>query len=342
MPYLSAADLNRAVRAQRVLMSPGDFASERTYRLACNRALRELLGADQVIAFSVGEQIDLLSEETPKSVLHQLTENYQALRSGEATDPYIAAFVRSRLQALGGPFGDWAERDLLERSVTYQELLRSAGLSYLMGPSLASAKGEVSALCAFADADAPYYGEIGEVLLKLVQPAFEVGMSAPRVVPEAPEIDVPLILYSLKGRERRRSSAFERLAAQDPDISKVLSAAQALARRASSGLESVRTSLTTKTAHYQLSATFYSSSSERHVFVTVRCRSLKPAPASAKHYRLTKRQTEVALLLAQGLTDKQVAARLDISHNTARRHAEQVLKKLDVPNRAAVALRLLA
>ena len=57
---------------------------------------------------------------------------------------------------------------------------------------------------------------------------------------------------------------------------------------------------------------------------------------------LTRRQAEVALLLAQGLTDRQVASRLAISPHTARRHVEAVLRRLEVPSRAAVALRLLA
>jgi len=56
---------------------------------------------------------------------------------------------------------------------------------------------------------------------------------------------------------------------------------------------------------------------------------------------LSRRQSEVALLLAQGQTNDQVAAALRISPHTARRHTERVLGKLGVSRRGGVAQRLL-
>ena len=57
-------------------------------------------------------------------------------------------------------------------------------------------------------------------------------------------------------------------------------------------------------------------------------------------FGLTERQIAVARLLAEGCTNAEVAARLGLSFFTARNHAEQVLSKLRVPNRASVALAL--
>jgi DNA-binding CsgD family transcriptional regulator len=56
---------------------------------------------------------------------------------------------------------------------------------------------------------------------------------------------------------------------------------------------------------------------------------------------LSRRQAEVALLLAQGCTNAQVASALRISPHTARRHTERVLGKLGVGRRGGVAQRLL-
>ncbi len=80
-----------------------------------------------------------------------------------------------------------------------------------------------------------------------------------------------------------------------------------------------------------------------------RARAAAPAPppiASAvralddaelrERYGLTQRQVDVARLMAEGCTNAEVAARLGVSFFTARNHAEQVMAKLAVTNRASV------
>lgn len=70
-----------------------------------------------------------------------------------------------------------------------------------------------------------------------------------------------------------------------------------------------------------------------------------PLPSAAhlmQRWGLTRRQAEVARLLARGMTDKAVATKLGITRHTARRHTERVLSKLGVQSRAAVASRLIS
>jgi DNA-binding response OmpR family regulator len=55
-----------------------------------------------------------------------------------------------------------------------------------------------------------------------------------------------------------------------------------------------------------------------------------------ERYGLTDRQIAVARLMAEGCTNAELASRLGLSFFTARNHAEQVMQKLDVANRAAV------
>jgi len=52
---------------------------------------------------------------------------------------------------------------------------------------------------------------------------------------------------------------------------------------------------------------------------------------------LTRRETEVARLIAAGLATKEIAFRLEMSTHTARHHTERVFEKLGVRNRAGVA-----
>jgi DNA-binding CsgD family transcriptional regulator len=54
-------------------------------------------------------------------------------------------------------------------------------------------------------------------------------------------------------------------------------------------------------------------------------------------YGLTAREIEVAQLMARGTSDAAIGGRLGISTRTAEHHAENVLRKLDVACRSAVA-----
>ncbi|MET8428436.1 protein kinase [Nocardia sp. NPDC004860] len=66
----------------------------------------------------------------------------------------------------------------------------------------------------------------------------------------------------------------------------------------------------------------------------------KPAdtvPASGPAVALTKRENQVADLIAQGFTNKQIAAKLVISQRTAQGHVEHILTKLGFTSRAQIA-----
>lgn len=64
--------------------------------------------------------------------------------------------------------------------------------------------------------------------------------------------------------------------------------------------------------------------------------------ALAARFGLTSQQARVARMLAEGLSNPEIATALDISRFTARNHAREVLAKLGVPARARVAAALRA
>jgi DNA-binding NarL/FixJ family response regulator len=53
--------------------------------------------------------------------------------------------------------------------------------------------------------------------------------------------------------------------------------------------------------------------------------------------RLSKRELEVLALVAEGLTNAEIAKRLFVSEHTAHRHVANILRKLAVPSRTAAA-----
>jgi DNA-binding NarL/FixJ family response regulator len=52
---------------------------------------------------------------------------------------------------------------------------------------------------------------------------------------------------------------------------------------------------------------------------------------------LTKREREVLVLVAQGLSNKEIAQSLVITNNTVKRHLKSIFEKLGVHTRAAAA-----
>lgn len=72
----------------------------------------------------------------------------------------------------------------------------------------------------------------------------------------------------------------------------------------------------------------------RHVLLAV-----ERPPASSV---LTRREADVLRLIAVGLTDRQVAATLGVSRKTASNHVANILRKLEVPTRAAAVARAIS
>ncbi|NLG55205.1 MAG: hypothetical protein GX542_06095 [Rhodococcus sp.] len=69
-------------------------------------------------------------------------------------------------------------------------------------------------------------------------------------------------------------------------------------------------------------------------------RKLAGQQAAATGVSLTRRERQVAEMAARGLTNKQIASELFVSPRTVEDHVGRAIRKLGVPNRAAIASQL--
>jgi DNA-binding NarL/FixJ family response regulator len=63
-------------------------------------------------------------------------------------------------------------------------------------------------------------------------------------------------------------------------------------------------------------------------------------PSSGGPPSLTRREKEVAVLVARGLTNRQIASELVLSEHTVHHHITNILKKLNLSSRQQIASRL--
>ena len=64
----------------------------------------------------------------------------------------------------------------------------------------------------------------------------------------------------------------------------------------------------------------------------------QPSAAGPEPLGLTRRELEVAELVGQGLTNREIAKRLVLSERTAQNHVQHILTKLGLANRSQVAV----
>lgn len=82
---------------------------------------------------------------------------------------------------------------------------------------------------------------------------------------------------------------------------------------------------------------------ERGTFVLCGVEFMLETPSMVPGHRqldLTPRQSTIVRMIAEGMRNSDIAERLAISPHTVRRHVEALLRRLNVPNRAAAAVML--
>lgn len=281
-------------------------------------------------------------------------------------DPYAtylhAAARQYGVSALhdGFLYDPYDESGLRRASVIHQEIYRPLGIERQMALSVPLPRGEAMLLFGYRREDMPAFGGPEHSALKLLLPAFEAGLHfrqrlgavSQRWTALVDALPCALAVFGTAGNELHRNRALRRLLAAEPDAEVLLQAVRAFAletipiltsrsRQADLPLPYAgeQRGVLLSGGNYWLRGSFDASSlGVPALLVSVEhALALPSAVLLQKRFGLTPREVEVAKLLVQGYTDKEVAEKLFVSPHTARRHSESILKKMGLSSRAGVA-----
>jgi DNA-binding CsgD family transcriptional regulator len=359
---LSQQDLTDFHAAQSALLTPLEHASSDQWRSTASERVARLLKADQVMF--------ALPRTTPGS-----TPVYgRAYDITSAISSYASHFARldlgmnvtRRERGLQVYHRDHLyDRQTLGSTEIYVDWAVPNRLLDILGMGFDPLAGELfAALHVCHDhehgPDDPEssgaFGQRGLALFRLLLPAFKAGVRTHLEFLARPEslfrvfdqLDPGLAIYNPRGMPQFRNRSLQRMLAAEPERYRLESMIGLLASRCAlppgGRLEAPSCStatVITPVNTYRLSATRSAAAvGARMPWILVLVQPQRPQRLSDEvleaRYRLTRRQIEVAELLAQGNSDSSIATRLGVSLHTARRHTEAVLQKLDVHTRGAV------
>ncbi|HEX6059828.1 MAG TPA: helix-turn-helix transcriptional regulator [Gemmatimonadaceae bacterium] len=168
-------------------------------------------------------------------------------------------------------------------------------------------------------------------------------------------LDVAACVVGPRGRELHRSPRLRALLAAEPAADAILSemrrfAGELLARRATPPARvAARGARTLAGAHDRyhahavaLPAGAVGASPCVVVELAPRVPPLPAPEVLVERCGLTPREAEVALLLARGGSDREIAGQLGVSPHTVRKHTEHIFDKLRLHSRKAIVLELSA
>lgn len=361
---LSGADQKRLAAALEALLSPLQYERTDDWRRVVLRRVAALVGADKT-AF-------LLPLSGEAAFFSEDYDDEQASAFPDQVRPLAQRWRMWERQATLGVFwrdGLW-HPNLKEyyASAYYNDYIRSIGAFDPIGMAVAlhgepSSNGAVL-WCHHEREDSTPFGERGLALLRLLHPTFVAGVrmcwrfgaTRDELARTLDDLGFGLLLF---GADRRLLHANpsaaalieteperERLAAEANDIARALSNLTRGGGAASvATAEPVAREVRTRCGTYRLRGCV---AGERPfgypgavVVALERVGERMPSVRDLRErFSLTRKQAEVALLLAEGRSNSKIAETLLISPHTARHHTEDVLLKLGVHSRAEVGSRI--
>lgn len=357
---LTSADERRLAAASTALLSPLDYESEDAWCQSVIDETKALVGSDGgavlipvqgrlMVGADVGRPV---GEYVPRTrpLDERLGFLHRAVQLGSYNRetlfrPYLDRYLASPY------YNEW---------IVPNRLFDTIGLA--VAPSTEARVGSVAQLLLYDDRPLSRLGARGPSLLRLILPSFTAAVHAwrshvrqksglPRTLDSLRE---GLMLCDQTGRPVHSNVSLERILGADPEAWRVRARMEEMARSLLRYRTTIRSGppppasdrIGTSHASY---AVHISCSESGEILpglaILVTLEKTTPdwpsQPDLVRRFRLTPAEARVALLLARGKTNAEIASELTVSPATARNHTARVREKLGVDSRAKVAAVLL-
>jgi DNA-binding CsgD family transcriptional regulator len=369
---LCSRDVAAFTAIQQVLLSPLEYKNVEDWCVAVLRQFEALFKADRsAFLLPLADRMYHVTESVELKYLAAYRQRIAEIRPGAFRYSEQVLELAHHIRRARG-IEAWSIdgvgrliRQRLDQTAVYNEAVKPAGIAHSVALSTSLPAGETYLGVAHSKpADDPFGEEAGVELMGMLLPAFKAGVHTIVQLHNRPAsfvaiLDVlgqALLLCDLSGHELHQSRRLAELLPAGADRDRVLcemrSLAGALVRLRACPSDAPPTltgqkEIRTRTARYQARGSYVGSDiSGFGEGVLVTLERLTPAlPSSTQlieRYGLTRREAEIAGLLALGLSNTEIAARLSMSPHTVRHHAEWLFTKLGMHSRKALALRLMA
>lgn len=349
---ITSADTAGIERVLEVLLDPLEYPDLDGWRSEVLRVLGPLLGADKTSFQLPWPGLDLLySEDTDRQLLRVYAAEHvpQLVRRKQYNQRLLELGVGNH-ELFWGDDLPW-----LFRSEYYNELivpLRAHDPVWSAVPMPGTTYPAVL-LAHHERPDARRFGDRELDIMRLLRPAFGAAVAAVHrldahrqaLVRTIDSVTTGALVYGPAGELLHSNPAAQDMFERDPDAADLRAAAAQVARSAGTveGAPGVHRSVRTRLQRYRMAATRLPLGPGQEPATLVLLepeRRALPSLEEVRKLRLTRRQAEVALLLAQRKTNAEIAEILGIRENTARHHTEAVMLILGVASRRDVGERL--
>jgi DNA-binding CsgD family transcriptional regulator len=354
----SSGELQQLARAMALLLDPFGHEHPDDWRRAVNRLLLPLLNADSAgfLLPGVGG-MPMFSEEHDQKQLAVFPESVPPPTANGTPiwKRMLDIGVGTLVEAYDGDISPYYASAYYNDYAAANRACETLSAQFSLGGTGPHAAASLHFWHNRLDDDRAF-GEREVAMLRLLLPAFRAGVESQlrfgahrrNLLHMLDGLGHAVLVLDACGRVVHRTPALVQVLEGDAGRDDILCAMRRAAMVACGCVAMPETCatrcVTTDTARYRITVSTYGCRGDRDaaVLVALERRSSRVATEAElrERFTLTPAESRVALLLATGQNNADIAAALGITSHTARRHTERVLRKLGVRSRAEVAGRV--